>query len=47
MNVNTRQIEVRGKELEGMARVLTPDALQFLGKLHHWFNHTRKELLKD
>lgn len=46
MDVNARQIEILGEDVDGMKRVLTPEAMAFIGKLHHWFNDTRLELLE-
>jgi malate synthase len=46
MDLNTRQVEILGDKIDGMDRVLTPEALEFLGKLHHWFNDARLELLE-
>ena len=45
MNLNTRPIEILNKDIEGLERVLTDEALTFLGKLHTLFNATRLELL--
>jgi len=40
-------VEVRGQRLARFDEVLTPDALDFLGKLHREFNPTREALLQQ
>jgi malate synthase len=37
--------QVRGTEVEGIERVLTPDALDFLARLHREFEPRRREIL--
>ncbi len=39
-------VEIKGKMHERFSSILTPQALNFLGKLHREFRHCRKELLK-
>src|SRR3990172_4348685 len=39
-------VEVRGAAITGLADVLTPEALEFVTKLHREFNPTREALLK-
>src|SRR5919199_686486 len=38
-------VEVRGPRLPGFDRVLTPEALEFVARLHREFNPTREALL--
>src|SRR5918912_4079365 len=39
-------IEVRGPRLERFDEILTPEALEFVARLHREFNPTREQLLK-
>ncbi|HSP88252.1 MAG TPA: malate synthase A [Ignavibacteriaceae bacterium] len=39
-------IEVKGRITAEVKEILTPDAIQFISKLHHLFNPRRKELLR-
>ncbi|MET0960019.1 MAG: malate synthase A [Psychrobacillus psychrotolerans] len=44
--LTTKRIEILGKEVEGIQKILTPEALDFVASLHHLFDKRRKELLK-
>jgi malate synthase len=43
--LRTSRLTLAGRDVPGMDRVLTPEALDFLGKLHQRFESRRRELL--
>src|SRR5918997_6153405 len=43
--MNEARAQVRGPNVEGIDRVLTQDALEFLGRLHREFEPRRQEIL--